>query len=469
MRGYLNDNKINYILFHLNQVFELNDLIRSNIVFTKDINKISQIRKKIIFQLSPYDLNINTIKSIESIPILFPLGDSDKFYSFINNNLIFHDDLIKSAFYLLSGYQENIILERESLGRFSHTGSIQHRLGILKKPIVNYYFKKIIEGIVEYCKVFKVTYRKRELSNNFIFNLTHDVDRIDLYTLNYLLYKIKSVLGLVKTRYSFKQNVKLVLEGFTQLFSIRRKNPYWDFSYLRAIEKSLNLRSVFYFLERDLKNKDSKYSINNKRIRNLIAYLEKEKCEIGLHGTIRSATSMEQMQRIMQIIRNVSYQKEFGIRQHRLIFEYQKTPFIQENVELKYDTSLGFPEYEGFRNSYCLPFRLYNFEEDEIFNIWEIPLNVMDCTLLEYRNLTFKEARESVIEIINEVKRFHGIFTLLWHNGYFDEMLFPGIKKFYEDLLHLIVSFGPQNYLPIEIIKRLNENEDFISSNFLYE
>ena len=82
----------------------------------------------------------------------------------------------------------------------------------------------------------------------------------------------------------------------------------------------------------------------------------------------------------------------------------------------------------------------------------------MDATLFDYRKLNTDEAFYAVKEIIREIKKFNGVFTLLWHNDFFDEDRFPEIKKFYEDLLCYINSENPENCLGYEIIRKCSTN-----------
>ena len=51
-----------------------------------------------------------------------------------------------------------------------------------------------------------------------------------------------------------------------------------------------------------------------------------------------------------------------------------------EEAGLKLDTSLGFTEQWGFRNSYGLPFMPYDQERERVLKIVEAPLHVMDRT-----------------------------------------------------------------------------------------
>ena len=49
MKDILNHNKIEYIFFHLNYIFDLNREIRENIAFIKNGEKTDKYQNKIIF------------------------------------------------------------------------------------------------------------------------------------------------------------------------------------------------------------------------------------------------------------------------------------------------------------------------------------------------------------------------------------------------------------------------------------
>ncbi|HKL76012.1 MAG TPA: polysaccharide deacetylase family protein [Halanaerobiales bacterium] len=418
---------------------ELND-IKKLFIFTTSKELSSDLKNKIVFTLSAQNLNSENILWVKDIPILFPMNNNQDLYSIDqNNNLIFHHDLLKSAFYLLSGYQELNPEYKDRFGRFPYELSIQKKLGIIKKPVVNYYFDFIIKGLEEFCKIHNLELKRKKPFSPFAFFLSHDVDKIDTYNIYDVIYYMKVLFGLAKKEIPFSRKIQKVAEYlFHYLFT--RKNPNWDFDFLRNLEKKFDFTSTFYFLPKDLKHQDAYYSFHEKRVHDLFNQLKAENCEIGIHGTNRSATRLKFLQSNIAELEKASGVTVSGIRQHRLIFDMSITPYIHEEAGLAYDTSLAFAEHEGFRNSYCFPFKLYNFKEDRPFKTWEIPLNVMDATLFEYRNLGMDDAFESVREILKEVIKFNGVFSLLWHNGFFDEILNPGIKNFYISLLKIINS-----------------------------
>jgi len=455
MKGFLNQQQLDYILFHLQHHVILKGEITRSFVFAKAESEIENYSNKIIFLLSPEPLK-NPI-TIKGIPVLFPILGTDSFYKVTKGNLVFQHDLLKSAFFLLSGYQEYKATTKDSLGRFPYPSSIQSRYNFVGKPIVNYYFKIIIEGIREFCEANQICLVKKTAYRNFAFFLTHDVDRVKYYNLNTFLYNLKTVLGFTTPTINKKDQIRTLISIGINLANIFRKtDPYWNFAFLHDLEKQFGLKSTYFFLPKDTKHVDAQYSFSQKSIRELLRFLMANGNEIGLPGTALSAHSLEALSSNKQELEQAIANKVKGIRQHRLLWVHPATGINQDEVGFLYDTSLGFAAHEGFRNSYAHPFKLYDFENNRMLNHWEIPLNLMDATLFFYRKLTFEDARRSVESLIAEVKKFNGVFTLLWHNSYLNEREQPGITKFYVDLLHQISNHDPESLLGVDIINRLN-------------
>lgn len=455
MNNYLSEKRINYILEHLQQTIDVS-LLKDRFVYLKNASEIQQYNNKIIFLLSDQCIDLNKVKYSEDIPILFPVTDNESpIFSFHGTNLIFNHDILKSAFYLLSGYQELDPEYKGKFNRFPYELSIQSKLGITGKPIVNYYFDFIKTGIKEYCTLNKIDFKPQKTFKTFGFFLTHDIDKIDTYSIYDLIYYIKVLFGISKSSLKLKIKLKKVLEYLYNFF-LTKNNPSWDFDFLRSIEKKFNFKSAFYFLPKDLKHQDAYYSFNERRLQILFNKLKEEGCEIGIHGTNRSATNLSFLNANIAELEVAIQSNISGIRQHRLIYDMNITPYLHQKAKLFYDTSLGFAEHEGFRNSYCYPFKLYNFKDEKTFETWEIPLNIMDATLFEYRKLNTEDTFKTAKTIIDEVAKFNGVFTLLWHNGYFDEIITPGITEFYKELLDYIHQQNPQSITGEEMIGHLN-------------
>lgn len=439
MENKLTPNQREYVLFHFAQTFILSDKIREHFIFGH------VQRGRICFLENTDDLDISRIISKEACPILFP-GDPGKApWTLTDGTLVFHHDLLRSAFYLLSGQQEYGSTQKDSLGRFPYEGSLQEKLGIMHKPLVNYYFQWIAKGIIAYAAYHELYVNKRCLFNHFGLFLTHDVDRIDKY--NFPL--TKNQLKKRKVREFFRYAVKW-LNPFDS------ENPYWTFDYFLEQEKKRGFISTYFFLNRGVKHIDSYYHFSQPKIKRLISHLQSQGCEIGMHGTVKSADDPFVLKKNLEELETAAMEKIQGNRQHRLTYTHPYTAALLEKSGIQYDSTLGFAAHEGFRNSYCLPFRLYDFEADRMLDLWEIPLLVMDGTLFDYRTLSYPEALASVEKLIKEIKHFHGVFTLLWHNSYCDEEQKSGIRAFYESLLQMLADADVESVTGKTIVERLH-------------
>jgi len=455
MTGFLTEAQIDYVFYHLNHSCTLDREVRKRIICDREKGDPLE-EGKIVFQMSPETLIREKICWVDGIPILFPSDSHSGFYEIRGSSLIFHHDLLKASFYLLSAYQELKPEKLDSLGRFSFDTSIQHLLGITARPIVNYYFEHIIKGISEFCRIHSLPFSKRSPYRNFAFFPTHDVDSLDTYTLNEAGFRVKQALGMAASPHSKKRTTRMALRYLIQSLNvINRKNPNWDFDFLREAEESYDCKSAFYFLPKDQLHVDAYYSFAEPRVQDLFKTLQKQGCEIGIHGTVRSSTSAEALSAEIKELEKYSGQPVRGIRQHRLMFDREITHDIHQQAGLLYDSSLGYADHEGFRNSYCLPFRPYDFTADRMMDTWEIPLTLMDVTLFNYRKLNFREALESISDLLKEVNKFGGVFVLLWHNGQNDEFLLPGITNFYLELMKMVADQDPENLLGSALIKRL--------------
>jgi hypothetical protein len=99
---------------------------------------------------------------------------------------------------------------------------------------------------------------------------------------------------------------------------------------------------------------------------------------------------------------------------------------------LAYDSTVGYADRIGFRAGTCIPYRPWLFSLDRAANLLEIPLLVMDGTLLHYMGLSPEQSLDAVQELVARCRAVGGVFTLLWHNS---SLLDPGAAALYRQLL----------------------------------
>jgi hypothetical protein len=116
-----------------------------------------------------------------------------------------------------------------------------------------------------------------------------------------------------------------------------------------------------------------------------------------------------------------------GIRQHNLNLDVPKTWEYQLSAGLKYDTTLGFKDTIGFRWGTSFPF--FPNTGEEPLPLLEIPLIIMDICLE-----SSKTKESDCLQIADEVERYQGVLTLLWHPPIFNTLEYPDARDIYINL-----------------------------------
>lgn len=437
MKGWLTESQKQYILEHLGHHVTLSPELTEYFSFGSLPPKEESC---IHFHTSQHSLDLDKVLWIDELPVLYPCsGRQSEFYSVHGKQLIFHHDLLKSAFHFLSGYEEFRNTSLDQYGRFPYKESLQYKLGIIGKPIVNYYFEVLIEGISEFARKNNIPFRRNPVLKQAVLMVSHDIDKINSYGFFETGFRLKQFLGLAGTTMSRKNHfIDLITSLFHFLNPFSRKDPFWSFESLMYWAEERGFRDTFYFLQKEGgRNENSRYHFHSKKFRELFRELSSRGHEVGIHGTLQSASSQEHMNSTVNKLREVSPAPVIGIRQHFLKFDPRITAQIQEEAGLKYDTSLGFAEHDGFRHSYCWPFRMFDFHNNCARKLWEIPLTVMESTHFYYRKLDLEGSRSSIEKLLSEVLKFNGVFCLLWHNNFFEEREIAGITDHYTGILDL--------------------------------
>ncbi|MEN8157833.1 MAG: polysaccharide deacetylase family protein [Bacteroidota bacterium] len=451
MNRRITANEIAYLLDHLSPLYSGVKLAQYLVADERSFEEAAGAEAAFFIPLSTKPLDVTEVIPIEEIPVLFPCSTSKKWYTVEGAGIRFHHDILKSAFYLLSGYQEYVSKERDMHGRYPWRSSIQHRIGITGIPVVNYYFEIILEAFEKFSKVNGLEFRIKKRENPVLF-LSHDVDRIRKYSLRNLGFVGLQLFGIKSNNYSLNRRLKNVWD-YAKGTLLFRKDPYWNFHELQQLERELGITSTWYLLEKTRED-NSKYHFRDTKIRQIISETSSQGHEIGIHGTLESSEDPAAMSGGVSRLNDICDKPVSGIRQHYLKYSNPVTTQIQAGSDLQYDATLGFAEQIGFRNSYALPFRLYDFDNSQPFDLWQIPLNVMDVTLLGYMGIPVEEIPEAIRPILREATRFGAIIAMLWHNCNLDDEEFPGINVVYRRLLKEVMDSGFTSMTGTQIIKR---------------
>lgn len=353
----------------------------------------------------------------ERIPVIF--GDTDIIEE--NGNLICGADILASAFFMLSRWEESVSTAADSHSRFPVEESLAFKAGFLEKPVVNQYVELI------WMMLQHLGYKGSRKRREFLIELSHDVDAPYKYAFMPLKKIMKLFIGDLIKRKSLGAAVRSLSDYIKVKSGDLNSDPYNTFNLIMDLSERKGVQSTFFFIaERKNMDFDGLYDIEHEIIEKLIKSISERGHKIGLHASYNSYNCSIQTAREFKLLKDVCRklkidQNIWGVRQHFLRW---KTPDTFQNIEdcsIDYDTSITFAQHPGFRAGVCYPFPVFNVKTRKRLKLIESPLIIMDCSLISerYLNLSFDEAAEKALMLKEECRKYNGVFSLLWHNNEF--------------------------------------------------
>jgi hypothetical protein len=379
------------------------------------------------FLLRPTHLLFETgLQSQE--PEVFEWEELKVFYRVENSFLPF--DIFAATFYLVTRYEEYFPGKRDRHHRYLSRSSFANVNRFLEKPLINYWALKMA-GIIEY---------KNEgyhfAKSSFSYIPTIDID-------NAWAYKNK---GIPRAFFStFKDILKgrwsQIKERFSVLFK-SEKDPYDNYEFLHDIFHRFNLRPIFFILLNKKGKHDRSLSHKNRNYRRLILSLSKWG-DVGIHPSYASDKRKKELGKEISRLESILGREVKLSRQHFLKITMPKTyrRLIENGIEA--DFSMGFASRPGFRASICTPYFFFDLIENKQTALKIFPFQVMDVTLLNYRNLNAEEALKKINVLMKETAAVGGTFISLWHNESLgDEGIWEGWRDVYTEMTRLAVELS---------------------------
>lgn len=422
-RVYLNDIFIGYLEsfserctlsnYFLNQLFIQNSRKLFGNTYFKSDSIPMEIKK--YYGIRRMNDTDNIISIFNPDEKLYGTRTVFKGYQIFRTNI----DIISDIFFMLTRYEEVVnskLSDGEMYNRFPGKESVAYKHNFVNRPVVN----EDIELIWSWIRDFKLGYSRKKWwhGSEFAVCISHDVDMIRKYrTIRNI---VRSTLELLKKKQYKKMflNFGIYLKSRINYY----EDPYWTFDYILDKEQKSDIKSSFYFMSGGTSEFDNKYRINSRITKDLIKHLEGSGAEVGYHASFNSYNDYKLMEKEKRRMDNAAANKTYGCRQHYLRFEAPLTWRIQESLGLLYDTTLGYAEFIGFRCGTCFPFKPYDIIENRVINLWEIPLLIMDVSMFNenYSGYGTEEAFAKSEMIIEKVRQYSGVFSLLWHNSSID-------------------------------------------------
>jgi hypothetical protein len=352
------------------------------------------------FKISPDTLLFETgvvpkeiiVTEWKGLPSFFPTtSDSDLPF-----------DIFAASFYLVSRYEEYLVYESDSHGRFPASSSLASKNGFLQKPVVDLWAKELSKALLK--KAPSLTFCR----NQFRSLVTFDTDQPFAYLGKGLLRSIGGLLtDITGNTGHATERYRTVTKG--------DKDPFEVFDYITGcIEKSKSAAS-FFFPVGELSKFDKNPSWKNELYRELILKLS-DKYNYGLHPSYYATDNAQVLKTEAGRLRSILGKVFCASRFHYIrLF----SPSSYRNLctaGITEDYSMGYPEEPGFRASIARPYYFFDILEENQTNLQIIPFQIMDATLIDYLKHSPEEAKEVILKVINETKKAGGIFVSIWHN-----------------------------------------------------
>ncbi len=368
----------------------------------------------------------------EFIPIIY---GEDKFIN-LKNNIYIGVDILGSAFFMLSRYEEFMDAKKDEHSRFSSKSSVLNGSNVISRPIINEYLE-LLWGAIE-----SIDNDASRNDREFKKYISCDLD----FVLNPISCSFMKSLRRAVYEIVRQNNYKSVINIINNYINIKTNNIEDDLYYKNIFwimdeNEKVNNKVAFYFIPIS-SNKcfDPEIDITHKIVQSVLKKISLRGHEVGIHPAYNSYDdelffnkSVEQFKLIIN--KNNINQDSLGGRQHFLRVSFPKTFHFWEKNNLMYDSSLIFPDKIGFRCGICYSYPMFDVVNKSALNLVQRPLLIMDGIIFSKDKMNYDysdSSLEKLIEIKKLCKFFRGDFTLLWHNSYFNSL---EDKLFYKSLI----------------------------------
>ncbi|AGA88901.1 hypothetical protein Thimo_0024 [Thioflavicoccus mobilis 8321] len=330
-------------------------------------------------------------------------------------------DILGSAFFMLSRYEEAVLPDRDNHDRFPATASLAYQAGFLDRPIVDEYVEILWKAMQ---LIWPGLQRRPHLSRTLV---SCDVDSPFFFRGAPLDMGLRLASDLLKRRSPTR-----AWRNWRGQWWARRGDHSQDphrigLEFIMDINERAGRAAAFYFIPENTDTRlDNPVTLDDPRMRTLLREIHARGHEIGIHPGYNTYKDSEAMARSVATLRRVLDEERIdqpvlGGRQHYLRWETPTTACLWNDNALDYDSTLSFADRPGFRCGTCREYRLYDLHQRRPLCLRERPLILMECSVIaeRYMGLRYSDAALALMQRYRATcQRFGGDFAFLWHNSH---------------------------------------------------
>jgi hypothetical protein len=243
--------------------------------------------------------------------------------------------------------------------------------------------------------------------------LTSDYDHMNIWDSWNILDFFKEIYRCIRNL-SFK---KLAYTIFSYFFS-RHSLLFNGYLNDKAFLFKENVKNIAFFIPNSLNELyDGKINYSDKPVIRFLNKLKENKVEFGLHTSFETMDSPESI-----LVQNKIMNEKLGVkpqsnRHHYLRFIFPKYLESLQEINIKFDFSMYYPESLVFRAGISSPYMVWNDKEGRPYGLQIIPTTLMDGTFTDYLDVNYDQALNLCLEKLSLSRRYGSTIVLLWHNS----------------------------------------------------
>ena len=348
---------------------------------------------------------------------VFPWNETKLFFKTVNGDLPF--DIFAASFYLITRYEEYLPHKPDMYGRYAHENSLAFKEGFLNTPLVNIWLQQFVKLVL---KKFPFLHL---LPKTFHFLPTYDIDIAWSY-----LHKgwRRNAGGLVRAMVNrewatVKQRIKVLFGN--------EKDPFDSYEWLDELHKKNRLEPQYFFLLAQ-QNKDyDKNILSKKKALQKLIQQHCSKYAIGIHPSWQSGDKPGLLKEEIKILEKIIGKKVNKSRQHYIRMALPDTYQRLIAAGITEDYSMGYGSINGFRASYCLPYKWYDLKKNEATSLTLFPFCFMDANSYYEQHYTAEEGLNEMEQYYKITKEVNGLFVTIWHNHFLGtDKMFEGWQEY---------------------------------------
>lgn len=335
------------------------------------------------------------------------------------------NDIFAASFLMLTRWEEIVFSgDKDEYSRFPEEKHLSVQYSFSHRPIVNEFLEATGSFLQE------LGLELPETNRNYTVYPEHDVDYFERYP-DFPSW-IQTLSADLIRRKSFSLALESLKGGYAKLFA-KGADPFDTFDFLMNESEKIGVKSTFYFMP-GKGIKGDEYELFSAKIRSRMTQILENGHQIAMHPGFNTAFDADLMEieysRIKRIHPEINTSRQHYL-QLNLPYHYRQL----NQLGVKVDTSLGFKDRNGFRNSCCFAYPYFDPIDRKELKLTISSFALMDTVFLR-RKWNVEEISKEFSRYATIISKYKGDFRFIWHNSNFNLPEWRIMSAKYSDYLY---------------------------------